>query len=104
MEQGDARAGTSGRSQSSRRRLLVEGRVQGVGYRVTCARQARAAGLAGWVRNLGDGREEVILQGTPDAVSEIERWCSRGPRMAMVTNVSASDEPPVPDIGGFEIR
>jgi acylphosphatase len=84
--------------------LLVEGRVQGVGYRVTCARRARAAGLAGWVRNLGDGSVEVVLQGTPDSVSEIERWCSHGPQMAMVTNVSASDEPPVSDIGGFEIR
>jgi len=104
MEQGDARAGPARGSQSSRRRLLVEGRVQGVGYRVTCARQARAAGLAGWVRNLGDGSVEVILQGTPEVVSEIERWCSRGPRMAVVTNVSASDEPTVSDTAGFEIR
>jgi acylphosphatase len=78
--------------------------VQGVGYRVSCARRARAAGLAGWVRNLDDGRVEVVLQGPPDAVSEIERWCSRGPQMAVVTNVVASDEPHARDIGGFEIR
>lgn len=90
-------------SHVSRRRLLVDGTVQGVGYRVSCARRARAAGLAGWVRNLGDGRVEVVLQGPSDSVSEIERWCSRGPRMAVVANVVASDEPPTAQ-AGFEVR
>ncbi len=86
-----------------RRRLVVEGRVQGVGYRVSCARRARAAGLAGWVRNLADGGVEVVLQGPPDAVSEIEKWCRRGPGMAVVTSVEATQEPPTAETA-FEIR
>ncbi len=87
----------------SRRRLLVDGDVQGVGYRVSCARRARGAGLAGWVRNLADGRVEVVIQGPPDLVREIETWCSRGPQMAVVTSVEASDEAPAAEIG-FNIR
>jgi len=87
----------------ARRRLLVDGRVQGVGYRVTCARRARAAGLAGWVRNLHDGRVEIVLQGSPDAVAEVERWCSHGPQMAVVTSVDGIDETPDARIG-FEVR
>ncbi len=87
----------------SRRRLLVDGAVQGVGYRVSCARRARAAGLSGWVRNLEDGRVEVVLQGPPDLVSEIAGWCGRGPQMAVVTTVVGSDEQPVVETG-FEIR
>ena len=61
------------------------------------------AGLAGWVRNLYDGRVEVVLQGAPEVVSEIERWCSHGPQMATVTSVDASDETPDAQ-SGFDIR
>jgi acylphosphatase len=77
-----------------RRRLLVGGRVQGVGYRISCARRAEQAGVAGFVRNLDDGRVEVVIEGEPAAVAEVEAWCRQGPRMALVTKVEAADEPP----------
>ncbi|MGO9341696.1 MAG: acylphosphatase [Acidimicrobiales bacterium] len=103
MDRNETRAAPSQLSVVLRRRLLVDGRVQGVGYRVSCARRARAAGLAGWVRNLADGSVEVVLQGPPDAVSEIEKWCRRGPQMAVVTSVEATEEPPTGDTA-FAIR
>lgn len=86
-----------------RRRILVDGHVQGVGFRVSCARRARAAGLSGWVRNLDDGRVEVVLQGPSEQVGEVERWCAHGPGLAVVTSVEGSDEPQAVE-HGFAIR
>ncbi len=80
-------------SDVSRRRILVEGHVQGVGFRMSCARRARAAGLTGWVRNVDDGRVEIVLQGPAGSVREVERWCAHGPQLAVVTSVEGSDEP-----------
>jgi acylphosphatase len=90
-------------SDVSTRRIVVDGHVQGVGFRMTCARRARAAGLAGWVRNLADGRVEILLQGPTELVQEVERWCAHGPQLARVTSVEASDEPHVPE-HGFAVR
>ena len=85
------------------RRLVVEGRVQGVGFRVSCARRARALGLSGWVRNLPDGSVEVLLQGPQGSVTEVERWCAHGPHLAEVTSVEATNEPHTTE-HGFAIR
>src|ERR1039457_2481060 len=103
MEQGDKRSGPSQLSRTSRRRLLVDGRVQGVGFRVSCARRARALGLSGWVRNLPDGSVEVLLQGSPESIAEVEKWCAHGPHLAEVAGVEAIDEPHVLE-HGFAIR
>ena len=86
-----------------RRRLVVEGLVQGVFYRASCERRARAVGLAGWARNLPDGRVEVVLEGPAEAVAVVERWCHGGPRQAHVTSVSATDEAPE-GLTGFVAR
>lgn len=53
-----------------RAELLVEGRVQGVGYRYTVCRIADDVGVTGWVRNLSDGRVRVLCEGTPAQVWE----------------------------------
>jgi acylphosphatase len=89
-------------SPNVRRRLLVGGRVQGVGYRISCAMQAESAGVSGSVRNLRDGRVEIVLEGPRAAVAVVEEWCRRGPRMAKVTSVEGTDEP-VGDLRGFAI-
>lgn len=86
-----------------RRRVLVAGRVQGVWFRESCHDQAQAAGVAGWVRNLADGRVEVALEGPPDAVDEVVGWCRRGPRRARVDRVEVGDEAPVGE-QGFRVR
>ena len=86
-----------------RRRLLVSGRVQGVWYRESCRAEAAARAVAGSVRNLADGRVEVVLEGAPAAVEVVEAWCRRGPRRAHVEAVDARDEAPVGAVG-FEVR
>ena len=86
--------------------MVVKGRVQGVGYRFSCARRAQAAGVSGWVRNLPDGDVEVDLVGEPGPVAEVESWCRRGPRMALVTSVEVTDlrtDDAIP-LRGFAIR
>jgi acylphosphatase len=86
-----------------RRRASVAGRVQGVWFRESCRDQAQAAGVAGWVRNLADGRVEVVLEGPPAAVDEVLAWCRRGPRRARVDGVEVVDEAPVGE-QGFRVR
>jgi acylphosphatase len=86
-----------------RRRVLVVGRVQGVWFRESCRDQALAAGVAGWVRNLADGRVEVVLEGPPAAVDEFVTWCRRGPRRARVDGIEVVDETPVGE-RGFRVR
>ena len=86
-----------------RRRALVAGRVQGVWFRESCSDQALASGVAGWVRNLADGRVEVVLEGPPNAVDEVLAWCRRGPRRAHVDGVDVVDEAPVGE-RGFRVR
>ena len=76
-----------------RRRLLISGLVQGVGFRWEYRRVAEAAGTVGWARNLADGRVEVLLQGPAAAVAGVEAWCHTGPRHAVVTRVEGRDEP-----------
>jgi acylphosphatase len=77
-----------------RRRVMVEGDVQGVFFRDECKQQASAAGVAGSARNLSDGRVEVVLEGDEDAVQRVVDWCRNGPAGAQVTGVDVSDEEP----------
>jgi len=75
-------------------RVLVSGRVQGVFFRSTCAAAARQLGLAGFVRNLPDGRVEAAFEGPPAEVDRMVEWCRHGPELATVDAVEAIDEPP----------
>jgi acylphosphatase len=72
------------------RRLVISGRVQGVGFREATVDAARAAGVAGWVRNRADGTVEVLVQGSPDAVDRLVAWCRRGPPLARVAGVDVA--------------
>jgi acylphosphatase len=78
------------------RRLRVEGRVQGVGYREACVEQARSLGVAGWIRNRRDGSVEVLAQGTATAVARLQAWLNEGPALARVDRVTASVIDPAP--------
>jgi acylphosphatase len=86
-----------------RRRLLVSGQVQGVWYRESCRREAEVFGVAGWARNLPDGRVEVVLEGPDAAVDQVLSWCRSGPPRAEVTGVETTDEPVMGD-RGFRVR
>jgi len=69
------------------RHVLVSGRVQGVGFRWYARKWAEELGLAGWVRNLPDGRVEVWLEGKEKSVEAMLVWLERGPPAAHVKNV-----------------
>lgn len=82
-----------------RRRVEVDGRVQGVFFRDTCRREATSAGLAGWVRNLPDGRVEAAFEGPADAVERMVGWCRHGPPRATVTATRTHVEEPTGEQG-----
>ena len=69
------------------RRWLIRGRVQGVGFRYFAQRAAQQLGLAGYVRNLDDGRVEVYAVGTEGRLSELAGILQQGPRWAEVHGV-----------------
>jgi acylphosphatase len=70
-----------------RRRIVVSGRVQGVGFRYALADEARSRGIRGWVRNRRDGSVEAMLAGDADAVDALVAWARRGPPSARVSSV-----------------
>ncbi|MDE0661149.1 MAG: acylphosphatase [Gammaproteobacteria bacterium] len=92
------------RSTTKRARLLIGGRVQGVGFRYSTFVEADSLGLNGWVRNLPDGRVEVVAEGPQAAVERLVEWCRRGPRYAWVRNVDVAWEVPHDESGGFGVR
>jgi len=69
--------------------LIIAGRVQGVGYRYALHGEARAHGVAGWVRNRRDGTVEAVLQGEAAVVEAVVAWARRGPPAARVERVDA---------------
>ncbi len=70
---------------------FVSGLVQGVWYRASTQEQARLLGLTGWVRNLPDGRVEVMAFGEKVKVMQLYDWLQEGPKRAKVESVSLND-------------
>lgn len=85
-----------------RRRLIVHGRVHGVGFRVFVARSAQSRRVTGSARNLPDGTVEVVLEGDAEAVEAVARACGEGPRSASVTRLETFDERPQ-GVRGFDV-
>jgi len=85
-------------------RFLVSGIVQGVGYRFFAARSARSLGIRGFVRNLPDGRVEVVAAGPEDALRRFEDELRQGPAGALVDGAAVSEMTLDRDPDGFEIR
>lgn len=76
-------------------RVVVRGRVQGIGYRWFVTRAARRAGVAGWVRNRADGAVELVAAGSAEAVAALLEAVRTGPPGARVEHVDTT--PTVPD-------
>jgi acylphosphatase len=77
-----------------RAHVLISGLVQGVSFRWYAIQNARRAGVAGWVRNLDDGRVEAVFEGPQPAVEEMVGWCRDGPPAARVTGTDVVWEEP----------
>ena len=86
------------------RRLLISGRVQGVGFRHFTYEVAVREGVCGWVRNLPDGRVEAYVEGETEAVTRVERLLRQGPRHSRVEGVDVSGEPPSGAYLAFSIQ
>lgn len=86
-----------------RRRILVEGRVQGVFFRASAEREAARLRLAGFARNLPDGRVEMMVEGPLDAVERFVAWSRLGPPRADVRWVTVEVQTPTGQ-RGFQAR
>jgi acylphosphatase len=85
--------------------VWVEGRVQGVFFRDSTRRKATSLGLAGWVKNLPDGRVEALFVGEEDACRRALAFVGVGPSGARVTHVQHTwEEIPAKGYAGFEVR
>lgn len=84
-------------------RLLLSGRVQGVGFRHFTRREAEALGLAGTVANLPDGRVEIEVAGEEEALADFRRRVAQGPRFADVREIEESEIEPAGEWEGFRV-
>lgn len=86
-----------------RAHVFVTGRVQGVFFRKTTKERAERHDVAGWVKNLDDGRVEAVFEGEEDNVEAMVAFCHDGPERARVESVDVEAEEPE-GIDGFTIR
>ena len=82
---------------------FVSGRVQGVWFRQSTVETAVAHGLNGWVRNLDDGRVEVMAKGNEHGLLQLEAWLSIGPKLATVAEVKSERLENTEEFDGFVI-
>ena len=87
----------------ARLRVLITGRVQGVFFRASTRDEARARGLAGWARNLPDGRVEALFEGDKRMLENMLVWCRKGPPYAYVDYVEEDWQPYQGDLTDFRI-
>ena len=85
-------------------RIIVSGRVQGVGFRWSAQRQARQLGVNGYVRNLAGGDVEIVAAGEDDRVDRFVQWAAEGPPGARVTNLQLEPQPFDRQLSGFGVR
>ncbi|HEV8438180.1 MAG TPA: acylphosphatase [Methylomirabilota bacterium] len=84
--------------------IVVEGRVQGVGYRDYAQRRAERLGLAGYVMNLNDGRVRARAEGPRDLIEEFVRALEKGPPLSHVDAVNVRWMPVTGRFRGFRVR
>jgi len=89
---------------STKAHVFIQGKVQGVFYRVWVCTQAERLGLTGWIKNLTDGRVEAVFEGPKGKVEEIISKCKIGPSVAGVTHVDIKWEKATKEYAGFEIE
>jgi acylphosphatase len=84
--------------------IVVEGQVQGVGFRNYAQRKASVLGLRGYVMNLRDGRLRIRAEGRRETIEELVRDLQKGPPLSHVENVNVTWIPPTGRFASFGIR
>jgi len=84
--------------------IFVSGRVQGVFFRENTRKKAQKLEVAGWVRNLPDGRVEAVFEGEKDKIEELVNWAKKGPMFAKVNGVEIILEEYKEEFDNFEIK
>jgi acylphosphatase len=82
---------------------LIEGEVQGVGFRYSALREARSLGLAGWVGNREDGAVEVWAEGSEQDLAAFAEWLKAGPPYAWVRDFTLTWESPSGSFSSFDV-
>jgi len=87
-------------------RLFISGDVQGVSYRYRSSRKARELGLRGFVRNLYDGRVEVVVEGDNKEINEFLNFCKNSPGFSQVSRIEIKEEKEIdaPGFSNFDVR
>ena len=88
---------------TSRAKVIVSGRVQGVGFRYWASSQAASLGVSGWVRNSPGGNVEAVFEGPAERVELLLRWCRQGPPAAYVDQLEVEWQEPKGE-HGFAVR
>lgn len=86
-----------------RAHVRIEGRVQGVCFRMETQRAAKERNLTGWVKNLADGRVEAVFEGNATDVKSMLKWCETGPQLARVNRIALDWETCSGDFDTFRI-
>lgn len=89
---------------TTRVRVRIEGRVQGVFFRSSVEDRAAGLGVTGWIRNTPDGSVEAEFEGESSAVDELLDFCRQGPPRARVEQVHVQELDPVQEERGFRVR
>ncbi len=86
-------------------RVFISGKVQGVFFRASTRDEAlRIGGITGWVRNLWDGRVEVLAEGDESQIDRLLEWLAKGPPAARVDHLETARETPKNDLSEFRVR
>ncbi len=88
----------------ARLHVTINGRVQGVGFRMATQKQARTLGLVGWVANRMDGSVEVVAEGPRPQLQKFLGWLYGGPPGARVREVQVAWQDPARNLAGFQVR
>ena len=84
--------------------VFVTGRVQGVFFRQATKVTAIKNNVTGWVRNLDDGRVEILIEGENKSVDSVIEWCNYGPANSRVDNIEVNNEDHSGEFESFEVR
>ena len=85
-------------------RILIEGRLQRMNFRLQTQQQAQKLGLVGFVRNLSDGRIEIEVQGEEDKIDEMLAWCQQEPHSSQIKSIFYRFDEPTKHYSDFMVR